>query len=382
MDALTIIQHKIDSKVETLTTSRNWKWKVTFVVAIISFISIFSNVVPLKHYADYWDALKNHREYFAYMTVLDRAKDLTGDHVYPPLTGLNNRTFRLTTPILVRVFHLYPASIWLYFVQLVLGIVFFKLLFDLLLKILHNDRTSAFYALVAIAAIYPGMSFWVDFSGYGDFFSYFFLFLCLYFRSPLLILLFSQMAFWNDERAFVSGAFVFLWWWFAPQWEKDEKLTWKPNSQMLTVVASWGLYWVIRYFLLEKYLGMHHTYDNSEFGINLPQNLSVFGFKIGWGLEGLWLIPLIASAILIYKKDYMRLTISILATIFVLILSLTIYDTTRSTAYAYLILFPSLLIIAKNSKKENLKTLLLLVALICFLHPLATKTNAIGFFLM
>lgn len=375
------IHQAFEERLLRFVNSKQWQWKAVALIATLSIVSIFTNVVPLKHYVDYFDALKNHREYFAYQTILDRANDLTGDHTYPPMTGLNNRTFRLTTPILVKIFHLRPATFWLYVIQLVLGLVFFKLLLNFFQNI-FNDKLASLYACVAIATTYVGMSFWVDFSGYADFYSYFFLFLAIYFRSPYLILLSTQLAFWNDERAFVSASLVFIWWWFVPQWQSESTFSIKPNKQMLAIIGSWVLYGIIRFYYLEKMLGMQHTYDNNEFADNLPQNLSVFGFKIGWGFEGLWLFILTALLLLWKQKDFLRFCLILLTLLTVMVLSLTIYDTTRSTAFGYIIIFPCLVVLQKNMSITWLRGLLLIVAILCFLHPLATKTSAIGFFLM
>ncbi len=381
MDAIKEIQTSLEKKIETMATSRFGNWKVAFMAAVISIIAIFGNIVPLDQYKKYFEALNSGQEYYAYSTATDRARQFSVNHVYEAGSSLANRTYRLTTAVFVRVFHLYPASFWLYFIQLVLGIVFFKLLFQFFSKTL-NDPIAAFYAVIAIATTYVGMSFWIDFSGYEDFYSYFFLFMAIYFRQPALIFIFTQLAFWNDERAFVAGGFVFLWWWFAPQWQAKKPISWTPNVQMLVVVASWVFYWLVRYFYLTKHLGLHDTYDNSEFGRNLPANLRVWGFKIGWGLEALWLVVVLAFVAMAWCKDYLRLLILVACLVVNLVLSMTIYDTTRSSAFSYMVLFPCLVFLSQNTKQKRLRNILLLVALACFLHPLATKTSAMGFFLM
>jgi hypothetical protein len=381
MDALQEIQTRFENKVENILQGRFKSWKVAFIAAVISVMGIFGNIVPLNHYKQYFESLKAHQEYYAYQTVVDRAKDMIGNHTYKPDTGLNNRTFRITTPVFVKIFHLYPATFWLYFIQLILGLVFFKLLFQFFFKTFDNQM-AAFYAVIAIATTYTGMSFWMDFSGFEDFYSYFFLFMAIYYRQPLLVFVFTQCAFWNDERAFVAGGFVFLWWWFAPQWQTKKPIDWTPNAQMLVVVFSWAFYWLIRYFVLTKMYGVHDTYDSTEFAEHLPQNLKVWGFKMGWGLEALWLVVVLAFGAMLWQKDYIRLLLLAACLLVNLTLSMTIYDTTRSSAFSYMIVFPCLVFLSQSTEKERLKNILLLVALLCFLHPLATKTSAIGFFLM
>jgi hypothetical protein len=381
MDVLNDIQTRLETKLETIITARFGNWKVALIAAVISVVAIFGNIVPLDHYKKYFETLASGQEYYAYSTATDRARQFSINHIYPAGSSLANRTYRLTTAVFVRVFHLYPASFWLYFIQLILGVVFFKLLFQFFNRT-FNDPIAAFYAVIAIATTYIGMSFWVDFSGYEDFYSYFFLFMAIYFRQPALVFVFTQLAFWNDERAFVAGGFVFLWWWFAPQWQAKKPLNWTPNMQMLVVVFSWVFYWLVRYFYLTKYLGLHDTYNNSEFGENLPANLRVWGFKIGWGLEALWLLVVLAFVAMLWRKDYLRLLILMACLVVNLVLSMTIYDTTRSSAFSYMVLFPCLVFLSETTEKQRLRVILLLVALACFMHPLATKTSALGFFLM
>lgn len=381
MDVLQSIQQSIEQKIEGLTQQKNWQWKAAFIVSFFSVISTFTNVVPLSHFYNYFEALVANKEYFAFQTIADRARYMTGNHHYPSMSGLENRTFRWTLPAFVKIFHLYPASIWLYLFQFPFGILFFKLLLSFFSDIL-KDKIAAFWATLAIATTYLGMSFWIDFSGYGDFYSYFFLFLAVYFRSPYLVFLFCQLAFWNDERGFVAGVFVLLWWWFVPQWQTNRSFKVEFRPQVLAVLVAWFAYVAFRFGYLEAVLGMHSTYNEGEFEATLPQNLKVFGFKIGWGLEGLWLIVLFAFMVLWKTNDRLRLFFMASALVAFSLLAMTIYDTTRSSAFAYIIVFPCLVVLAENTEKQRLRAILLLIALLCFLHPLATKTNAIGFFLM
>jgi hypothetical protein len=85
---------------------------------------------------------------------------------------------------------------------------------------------------------------------------------------------------------------------------------------------------------------------------------------------------------MLWRKDYLRLLILMACLVVNLVLSMTIYDTTRSSAFSYMVLFPCLVFLSETTEKQRLRVILLLVALACFMHPLATKTSALGFFLM
>lgn len=381
MSLLTSTKTSFENKLTDYLNTAKWRVKVAFWGMLIAVLSSFNNFAPLQGFKDYFTNVINGTEYFAYQDALNRASNWRKIWVYPAGTGLNNRTFRMTQGFFVKVFHLYPATVWLYSIQLVLGFTFFYLIATFVFR-RFGDKLAALYLVAGIACIYPGTSFFIDYSGYGDFFSYFFLFLAIYFRNPLFIFGALQCAFWNDERAVVASGLVFVWWWLVPLYDANKGLKIIINKQLVAVFLAWIAYFGIRYGVLIHYVGMHDTYTPDEFMINFKANGIAYGFKYFWSIEGFWFLIFWMYYAMISQKDYLRMLLILGASLLILLLGITIFDTTRSTSYVYLVIFLALVITRKTLTEKQFRDFLLLIALLCFLHPLATKTNAMGMFLM
>jgi hypothetical protein len=382
MTLLNSIYFNLESKITNFLDSKNWKTKVVIISILVMLASFFNNTSPLKHIPEYFETVfKNNQEYFVYQTVKDRASNFTKNWVYPEGTGINNRTFRLTMPLFVKVFGIRHVSIVLYILQLILGLVFIYLLINFFNQI-FEDKIATFYTVIAFTTIYSGSSFFIDIASYFDFFSFFFLFLSIFFRNPILIFIFLSLAFWNDERAFVGSGLVFLWWWFVPQFKENKPFKITFNLQLISIILSWSLYWIIRKFYLTDHLGMHDTYKEGEFWGVFDGSWKVFGFKFFWVYEFWWLAILLSFVILIYKKDYIRFLMIVGALAVMQFLSLTTFDSTRSGSFGLIIIPFSLIILKKYLTDTELKILLFIIAIGCFLHPLATRTTGVGFFLM
>lgn len=381
MSFLENIYARFDSKITQFLSSPNWKIKSVIVAVGIMLLSFFNNFSPLRHFKDYYDAVKEKREYFLYQTVADRAANVTYDWTYPEFTGTNNRTFRLIMPLFVKAFHVKYVSIVLYGLQLILGILFLYMILNFLERTI-SDKLSVFYGLIGVVTTYIGASFFIDIASYGDFFCYFCLFLAIYYRNPLLIFLFLSLAFWGDERAGVGSGMVFLWWWFVPQWQQNKPFKIQINWQMVAIIASWVAYGAVRKFYLVDQLGMHDTTKPGEFAEMFGGSWPVFGFKFLWVFEGWWLLILFAFLCLSFAKDWLRLLTILGALLAMLVGSLTTFDSTRSGSYGLVMIFMSIFIAQKYLTPKELKIALLIVAIISFLHPMATRTNGTGFFLM
>lgn len=382
MSFLENLYQRFEAKVASFLSGPKWKSKIVIVAVGIMLLSFFNNFSPLRHFGDFYTAVvKEKREYFLYQTIKDRAASITYNWTYPEFTGMNNRTFRLTMPAFVKFLHIDHVSIVLYGLQLVLGIVFLYMLINFLERSI-SDKSSIFYAVLGIASTYIGAAFFIDNATYGDFFCYFALFLAIYYRNPLLIFIFLSLAFWGDERAGVGSGMVFLWWWFVPQWKENKPFKIQLNLQMLAVVAAWVAYGAVRKFYLVDKLGMHDTTKPGEFAEMFGGSWPVWGFKFLWVFEGWWFIILLAFLFLSIAKDWLRLLAILGALLAMLIGSLTTFDSTRSGSYGLITIFLTLVIAQKYLTEKELKVLLLVVAIICFLHPMATRTNGTGFFLM
>ncbi len=381
MSFLENIYHRVEVKSINFLAKNHWQWRVVAVAVVVMLLSFFNNISPLKDFIPYYKAVfVEKREHFLYQVTKDRSQNLTEHRVYEEPAS-NNRVFRLTLPVLVKVLHIRHVSIFIYGLQLLLGILLYLLLTRFLFQILQ-DKLATMLAVIAFACIYFGSSFFIENGGYGDFYTFFFLFLSIYFRNPLLIFLAMFTATWCDERAVVAGALVFAYWWISDKIKEDKPISFVPNAQMLAVVGAIIAYISIRFGYLIPHLGMENTYKKGEFTQQLLDSLPSFGFKFLWVFEGFWAIMLLAFLILYFKKAYFKLLIVFVGTIGMLVLGFTTFDSTRSGSFVFPMLFLGLIAVKSKLTDKEMRVLLLLVALFCFLHPLANKTHGVGYFLM
>ena len=373
----------IDKKVTDFLDSKNWRLKTVALCCAVVLLSFFNNLSPLKSFGEMYDALRvHHVEFFLFETVEDRAQDLTANFDYEPYSGKESRTFRLVAPIFVKLLGIKHVTFTLYLLQLLCGVLFFYLLTGFIFDLLKN-KTDTFWSMMGISGVYLGSAFFIDNGGYGDLFSYLFLFLIIYFRkSPLLVFLFAQLACWNDERAMVGSGLAMIWLWWYPYFERNEKPKISVNWSMFSLGFAWMLWYAGRSYLMNV-VGMKPTYNpDGEFMIRVQQSIDSLGLRMLWQFEGWWLVLLLAAMFLWSTKNYLSLLAIAGATLLSSLSAMIIYDSTRSGTFGYIFIFFGLAICQKYLTEKQFRYLLILTAVICFLHPLASRTHGVGFFLM
>jgi len=380
MTYLENIYQSFELKITLFLNAGNWRWRVVMVSIGLMLLSFFNNITPLEDFKFYYqEVIEKKDEFFLYRVTKERAADLTGHHVYEEPAS-NNRVFRLTLPVIVKVLHIRHVSIFIYGLQLLLGVLLYfmltKFLFDLL-----KDKIAVFMASIALACIYFGTSFFIENCGYGDFYAFFFLFLAMYFRNSFIIFASIFAATWCDERAAVASGLVFLWWWVSPTLKNDKKLSFIPSWQMIATTLGVVVYGGLRLYLM-KYAGMKATYKEGEFTQMILDSWPSYGFKFVWVIEGFWLLMFTAFLVLYSNKDYLKLLAVAGGTLAMVFLGMTTYDSTRSASYVFPMFFLGFMVVRTKLTDRQLRILLAIVALLCFLHPLATKTRGVGYFLM
>lgn len=380
MTYLENIYQSFESKITIFLSASNWRWRVVMVSIGLMLLSFFNNITPLEDFKFYYqEVIEKKDEFFLYRITKERASDLTGHHVYEEPAS-NNRVFRLTLPVIVKVLRIRHVSIFIYGLQLLLGVLFYfmltKFLFDLL-----KDKIAVFMASIALACIYFGTSFFIENCGYGDFYAFFFLFLAMYFRNSFIVFASIFAATWCDERAAVASGLVFLWWWVSPTLKSEKKLSFIPSWQMIATTLGVVAYGALRLYLM-KYVGMKATYKEGEFTQMILDSWPSYGFKFTWVIEGFWLLMFTAFLILYSNKDYLKLLAVAGGTLAMVFLGMTTYDSTRSASYVFPMFFLGFMVVRTKLTDRQLRILLAIVALLCFLHPLATKTRGVGYFLM
>ncbi|MFT4735010.1 MAG: hypothetical protein ACI9K1_001967 [Arcticibacterium sp.] len=383
MSILSDYLQKIESKVLGFVSADNWRLKTVILCCFVVVLSFFNNLFPLKNFKTFYDqVITNRSEVFLYETIKDRAGDLTGNFDYEPYSGKESRTFRLVAPVFIKLTGIQHVSFFLYTIQLLCGLLFFYLLTGFVQE-LTGDRSATLYAMIGISTVYLGSCFLIENLGYGDLFSFFFLFLAVYFgKKPWLVFVFLQLAFWNDERAFIGSGLAFVWLWWYPQFKSNNPVRITLNWSMTAVVLAW-LAWIGGRYYLMNVVGMKPTYNpDGEFMVRIQQSFWSLGFRLLWQFEGWWLLFGLMGMILWSKKEYLSLVPILGALAASSLAAMIIYDSTRSGTFAFIAIFFAIAVCKKYLTDRQLRLLLLGTAILCFLHPLASQTRGVGFFLM
>ncbi|RDB06119.1 hypothetical protein DVG78_09795 [Runella aurantiaca] len=281
-----------------------------------------------------------------------------------------NQTFRLTIPLIAYALHLNVAT--LYMLQLLVGLVFLWTVVNIVNRIL-NDRVLTFYFLTGFTAIYAGANFYINYLGHVDVFPFCFMAFALYYRNPLLILLFSQLSFWCDERAIINSSFIGLWFLipFVDQLQTTGKWNWKLISPTILILIFSGVLYLALRKWLELSFNLKIGHDNALSVKSFFWSLSIFGDKVTRGLEGMWLIIGAACLILWQARQLWKLFLFAGALSVTLLIALLVADGTRALSFGFIAFFIALKILHESIPSKQLKYLLIVSALVSLMLPIS-----------
>lgn len=284
---------------------------------------------------------------------------------YTPGSHESNATFRLTPPLIARIFHLNVVG--LYAAHVLAGVVFLWFLIGQVEKLL-KDRILTFYFMTGLMGTYLGANFYFNYMGHADAFAFLFMLLVFCTRQPLLLFGYSQAAFWCDERALLNITYVFAWYLLPVIRQNNKEKTFRisqifvPLRQVplpiVVLIISAIVYILVRQWLGFRY-GLHISHGY-EFTRNvLLENLTIVGGRMANGLEGLWFIIIAALSMSFVGKDWWVVILfggSLLATI---ASSILVIDITRSLSFGFVGLFLALRILQERIPKHQLRQLLI-----------------------
>ena len=147
----------------------------------------------------------------------------------------------------------------------------------------------------------------------------------------------------------------------------DFKNFFKFNLSSIGVIAA-----IIFYFLLRFFLMYHYNLRTPNGEANLPMimiNIPIMGFAVWSFLEGFWLLYILVLGYALFKKNY-SFILSVTAQILVLtIVSLCVYDNTRSGSYIVPIIFVIIIYLKNYMDKIDLRYVLFFCMIISFIFP-------------
>jgi len=285
---------------------------------------------------------------------------------FPAISHAAKKVFRLTVPLVIKIFHLDPFKT--YILQFFIGIFLIFLIYKLALKILKDAVSSTFLA-AGLVFIYFGRACFEDVISAFDGWAYFFIVCAMLFKNPFIIFSLCSLAAWTDERGLIALPIVILF--HQANADKIEKFDFKNffkfNLSSIGVIAA-----IIFYFLLRFFLMYHYNLRTPNGEANLPMimiNIPIMGFAVWSFLEGFWLLYILVLGYALFKKNY-SFILSVTAQILVLtIVSLCVYDNTRSGSYIVPIIFVIIIYLKNYMDKIDLRYVLFFCMIISFIFP-------------
>lgn len=355
--SLSIVYENIIRRIEKFTSSKYWKIKS---VLTLTFLSLFFASPQFSGYEKTFKEIKGwqafHQQNEQPLTPLD----------FNGASNAAKRTFRLTVPILAFVFHLNDYSILA--IEWLVNILFLYFCI-LLFENISNDRSIALLGAIGLTFIYNGHAGFTDNNAWFDIVAYLFLLLAMLYSNVFLIFIFTFLASWTDERAVVASLLIFLWWKFNEIKAIDFSFAsyFKFEKKSSAVILALLFYGGGRY-LLTMYFGLQTPAKG--IGLEVLMNATdALGLGLWSALEGFWLLLIVCYIFLFRQKKYVvALSISLVIAVIMLI-AYSVEDITKSAGYMFPVIFIAVAILFETISKIDLRRLLLLCAIVCFLFP-------------
>jgi hypothetical protein len=344
---------RIDTGIDRLLSGPSWKWKALFAVLAISLFRAFPNYDALGTY--FFEAKWRDAQVKFDHPLIDTSR------IFPAGSHESNLTFRLTVPILARVFHLHEAGLLVLF-----GLVGVVLLY-LVLKVaftLTASKRVAFFVCLTTACTWPGAAAFQELrGGYYDALALCLLVSACATSSSLLTATFLFLAAWTDERALIASMFVFLLYAYQDIGGIRRFLVGKPTAVVVAAAAYVGT---------RAYLTSTHSYLHAASGIGfsiLSQQINVIPLAIWTGLGGSWILVCLGLLALFLKKRYLAAAGFSAALVGVVVASLAVADVTRSMAYCLPAVFVGLAALSSSEGIKQIEQLAAIGAAISVLVP-------------
>ena len=346
--------------IERKLEDRFWLWKLTLFCAILSWCL----AVPPYTVIDISDAWK---------FIAVQAQDILHPTNLEIYIRRENMVMRWVLPLMyILTGH---SIVLILIIQALLGCVFLYLFLHEVFRQTNDRVLTAFFGL-ALSNMFVFSWFFVDVTGYGDGYAYFFLMLALLTRNPFLLFGFLQIAFFTDERALVGTGYIILWWATAYLMERKEGMTlalvfnavFRPHTWV--VIAAWVVYFSIREYVMHTYFPSH---EYSTMGTPV-----LFADGHRWGLgnslwtsfEGAWLLLGAAGFVLYQAGRHWLLLLLLAGFVFLIITGIFVHDIDRDLAYGFPFLLMASLILSKFIPASEYRKLVFFVALVCIISPM------------
>jgi hypothetical protein len=345
--------------IERRSNCKYYEIKLSFMLV---FLTCFFST-PMVFYFFFQEGLPS-----AWETVMLKSVNLTDtlDHI-EPYSWQAKKVFRLTIPVLIKLFHLPPYIIISF--QILVGYLLFLFSYRLAFRI-SKDSIQATLITSGFAFLYFGKASIFEYQyAWFDGFSYFFLIMAMYSRNIYSIIFFSTLAAWNDERAFIALSFVFLFQFFENF--STNKMTIKDlfnvNKNAIAVLIAIFFYIFVR-LVISYYFNMLTPHE----GVGLNIIFRTYSF-IPIGLltffEGFYILLAVFFIFMIKSSDYLRSFFISVPLLIMTVVSFCVTDITRSGSFALPIVFIAIHFLKNKICEKEMRAILLICLLISFIIP-------------
>lgn len=352
---LNSIHEYLKSKLGWVEDGKYWILKSVLFCVIISFVFTFPTF-----YSSFFSCIPNQLDEgkLHLLKQIESPFDINIFKNVPVETHHSKRVFRLTVPLMAKTLHLNIAGI--YVLQLILGILGLAIFLILIQRFL-KDRFLSFLTLLCFTSIFAGKIWYLQYAVLFDGISITLLLLSCFTRISALSILFSLMAFFNDERSLV-GILPILMIKFFTSNKKERQLGY-------SILVSVALYFGLRYFL-QIYFHMR-TPTGFDAGVGLGVlKVNLWGVQYKWlkCFEGFWMIIGFAGYLL-WKTNRNYFLAFVLVLFAILVSSILIYDVDRSLTYGMGIIIFAIMVLCQNLNQEKIGEWIILALIISFLIP-------------
>lgn len=380
---LSQIYSSIINKADLFLESKNWKYKIVLSSILLFLVSQFifapSSFLAIIHFFKSYIIIGE--EYGTFKIINERTNDLFSVfkvNNFDSFSHEHKLIYRLFLPILAKLSPIKYVGVFIYFSQIIVGVLYIYLVTNFVYKI-TDHKTITFFFVLTFTSIYAGNAFIWDVTGYGDFWAYFFLFLCIYRYNSFSIILFLTLAFWVDERAVVNSVFVYCWWIITNNLKlnQDKFINFKFLFPIIIAIIGYFL----GRFLLNKYFSLPSDSKYlKEFVSTIYENIKYQGFRFWTAFEGFTGLIILALTCLFKTKNYKSLLLLILSSIVTIGVAFFAHDGNRGFSYSVVFLFICLFITTHFFTKKESLYLIISVFIISFLFPMANRLRFPGGF--
>jgi hypothetical protein len=296
-----------------------------------------------------------------------------------PYHHISKMTYRLVPAYLGKLCldcSLKNLMLFLIGIEYLAGFFFFYFVYRLIVSYCQ-DRVAATWIVLGFCFLFLGKIFFWDIYAYFDAYALLFLLLALRSHRTLAVFFFMLAAYWTDERALVASALVWVW-----AMLPDAEATGRSLGKRLFSfsAAQWA---VVGALLLTIVLrGVLSSYYGMPPGANLTQVLTearqvlvekrlleLIPLVTLSGFESYWVYILGGLGVMWLRRDYLFLSLMLLALAASLGVSYLVYDMTRSLMYAFPALLIGIRIVVRELSPDAFRTLTFWTMILAMLYP-------------